>query len=100
MHRASEIDELSWWIDPPMMQVATVKKAVRNAWKRKFGSICQICGVVMHFEIKFRDSHKYATIDHIIARCLGGTNHLSNIQVVCKKCNNEKSADESPEKQD
>lgn len=77
-----------------MIHIATVKKAIRHAWRRKFGHLCQCCGTTMHFEIKFRGHKHYATIDHILARGLGGTNNLSNIQIICKLCNNKKSAHE------
>lgn len=94
MHRASDLAELKCWNDPPQIHIATVKKAVRQAWKRTFGDICQSCSIRMHFEVKFRSHKHYATIDHILARALGGTNSLENIQVICKECNNLKSADE------
>lgn len=94
MHRASDLEELKLWQDSPQMHISAIKKAVRNAWKRKFGDICQMCGCRMHFEIKFRTHRHYATIDHIEARALGGGNNLSNIQVVCRECNNTKSKEE------
>lgn len=94
MRRASEVPELKCWPDPPQMHIATVKKAVRAAWKRAFGDVCQSCQCRMHFEMKFRTHRHYATIDHIISRGLGGSNHLHNIQVICRECNNLKSADE------
>lgn len=99
MHRASDIEELKCWMNPPQMHIATVKKAVRAAWKRKFGDVCQgiegkQCGIRMHFEVKFRSHRHYATIDHIDARGLGGGNELHNIQVICRECNNEKSRTE------
>lgn len=94
MNRASDIEEFKGWNDPPVMSAATVKKAIRQAWKRKFGSVCQMCGTLMHFDIKARGHKHYATIDHILARALGGTDHLHNVQVVCKTCNNKKSVSE------
>ena len=44
----------------------------------------------------FRNKHakNYATIDHIIARGLGGNDDLHNIQIICRKCNNYKSRKE------
>lgn len=100
MHRASDIGELDRWPDPPMIHVATVKKALRLAWRRKFGDICQSCGTHMHFDIKFRSHRSYATIDHILARGLGGSNKLGNIQIICRACNNVKSVDEHRQKLD
>lgn len=98
MHRASDIEELKCWPNPPMLHIANVKKALRNAWRRKFGDICQMCRARMHFEIKFRSHKHYATIDHILARGLGGTDSLENIQVVCHECNNFKSWEEHQQK--
>lgn len=94
MRRASDIGELQCWPKPPMIHVATVKKALRLAWKRAFGDICQSCECRMHFEIKFRMHPHYATIDHILSRGLGGGNELENIQIICRECNNLKSVDE------
>ena len=94
MRRASDIDELKCWQGIPDLHIATVKKAVRKAWKRAFGDTCQSCECRMHFEARFRNHRHYATIDHIIARGLGGTHALDNIQVVCLECNNKKSVHE------
>ena len=93
MHRASDIPELKVWADAPLY-LSKVKKLVRQAWKRFYGDICQLCGCRMHFEAKFRSNRHYATIDHILARALGGKDSLDNIQCVCFSCNNNKSADE------
>ena len=94
MHRASDIPELKIWQDPPQLHIASVKKIVRQAWKRVFGDLCQACGCRMHFEAKFRSHRHFATIDHIQARGLGGNNSLENIQIICRECNNRKSVDE------
>ena len=37
------------------------------------------------------------TIDHIIARVLGGTNAFGNLQVLCSSCNKSKALGESRE---
>ncbi len=94
MHIASDIPELSHMPASLDVTLANVKKIIRQAWKRHFGDGCPICGSRMHFEIKFRSNPRYATIDHILARALGGTNSLDNLTVVCMECNNNKSKDE------
>jgi 5-methylcytosine-specific restriction endonuclease McrA len=43
------------------------------------GWMCAICTAVDQLEI-----------DHIIALCLGGTNQVSNLQVLCHECHREK----------
>ncbi len=92
--RASDIPELAQSGLAMDVNVATVKKAIRQAWKRHFGDACPTCNARMHFEMKFRKHRHYATLDHILARSLGGDNSLSNIAVVCAFCNNLKSKDE------
>lgn len=42
---------------------------------------CQACGVI----------HSRMEVDHIIALSQGGTNHLSNLQLLCRPCNRSKS---------
>lgn len=44
------------------------------------GDICPACGNPM----------KRPTLDHIIPLSWGGTHYLTNVQVLCKKCNSEK----------
>lgn len=67
------------------------------AWFDACGSLCGVCGVRM---VRTRltsglQPWNQATIDHIIARCLGGTNALSNLRVICHGCNNAKSHEEN-----
>jgi len=50
--------------------------------------ICQYCGK------KFK--RESLTIDHVIPKCRGGTNHWNNTVASCKKCNNLK-GDRTPE---
>lgn len=97
MHRASDIPELETWSNPPL-HLANFKKAIRQAWRRKFGDVCEPCGMKMLFDPKSRGLSKYATLDHILARALGGRDELENITVICKSCNNRKSAEEYRQK--
>jgi hypothetical protein len=32
----------------------------------------------------------YPTLEHVISRSMGGTNHPDNLKIACKKCNNER----------
>ena len=43
---------------------------------------CGFCGIMLD---------KYTiTIDHLIPRCLGGSDELNNLVAACKSCNNAK----------
>ena len=55
-----------------------------TTWKRrrrqafvKYGKLCKWCG-----------TSENITVDHVIPPCKGGTNNLSNLQILCEKCNN------------
>lgn len=56
-------------------------KAVRQEILRKYRFKCQNCG-----EQDFRK----LSIDHIISYSKGGTDHPSNLTVLCKSCNSKK----------
>lgn len=64
-------------------------------WFDEFGDICQSCEVKMTRRSRHRRAPNFATIDHIQARGLGGTNAVGNLQVICNKCNGVKSVGES-----
>lgn len=54
----------------------------REAWSKKleaFDGKCAKCGTDERIEI-----------DHIKPLCLGGTNHIDNLQPLCKSCNSRK----------
>ena len=50
--------------------------------------VCQYCGTKL--------SVRTGTKDHVIPRCQGGADKLTNVVAACKPCNNRK-ADKSPE---
>lgn len=54
---------------------------------RDGGRKCVRCGM--------RLSLQKTTIDHKVAKSLGGTDDISNLQLMCLPCNNEKSKTES-----
>ena len=49
---------------------------------------CVYCGV--------HNDDSRLTVDHIIAACNGGTNQMSNMQMLCAPCNRDKGAVEDP----
>ena len=51
----------------------------RQAAKQSDDHTCVECG-----------SKKNLTVDHIVPRAKGGTNHRRNLQVLCQPCNNKK----------
>lgn len=73
------------------------KQWLVQAWFSVCGAACGVCGVEM---VRPRPNQpntepNVATIDHIIARCLGGTNAPSNLRVICAGCNTSKAVDEA-----
>jgi len=54
--------------------------------KSKLPQVCVTCG-----------SEENLTIDHKLARSLGGTNELANLQMMCASCNQAKAVGEARE---
>ena len=53
---------------------------------KKYNGVCSECGV----KLQNRDSSNlrtYGTIDHIMPKSRGGTNHDCNLRLLCRKCN-------------
>lgn len=57
-----------------------IPQEIREAVLARDGYRCVKCG-----------STQYLEVDHILPYSLGGTNELSNLQTLCRKCNSEKS---------
>lgn len=75
------------------------KRQLLTAWFAACGATCGECGVRMVRQKPgddFQLPHN-ATIDHIKARGLGGTNSLRNLRIICHSCNNAKSHEENRE---
>ena len=51
--------------------------------------ICPVCGKQMQNKNP-RSWRNYMTIDHIYPKARGGSNDLSNMQAMCKECNQKK----------
>ena len=73
------------------------KRRLIARWIAELGPNCGECGREMHVPKPIEADHSdtCATIDHIRARCLGGTNRAGNLRVICRACNGAKSEEES-----
>lgn len=58
---------------------------------------CRLCNSFTHIHAIPNKWKRQATVDHVLARCLGGEDVESNWMLVCGKCNNEKSKLENKE---
>lgn len=56
---------------------------------RKYNWRCAVCGRSVRFDVDKAHPLR-ATIDHIVARALGGSNQFQNLQLACFSCNNSK----------
>lgn len=85
------------WGDPAPAGSARFRRAARRKWLDKFGPHCPLCDCVMVFEaiVGGPRFQRMATLDHILARGLGGTNALDNLCFICRRCNQEKAVRES-----
>lgn len=64
---------------------------LKKVWFRHFGNNCLCCFKPMQAEVA--ESNSFATIDHVLARSLGGhSTDYANLTVICSKCNSGKSA--------
>ena len=71
----------------------------REVLFRQQNGRCVYCGCQMILKTKGcgndgRLPKNFATLDHKLARALGGTDRIDNLVVACHACNNKKSADE------
>jgi hypothetical protein len=57
-----------------------IQPAVRKAVIEEHGGKCAECG----------KSDGPLDVDHILAKCLGGSDHIGNLQPLCKRCHREK----------
>lgn len=88
---------IAWEYRMPIpLHLAGFRNALRRAWKIKYGVECMECGNKMEFESTKRKTSNYATIDHILARGLGGNDELKNLRIICYRCNNKKGKIEQP----
>jgi 5-methylcytosine-specific restriction endonuclease McrA len=78
------------------MIVGKYKKAGRKKGKRrwrvrtlikKYKGVCALCGCVVTLETNAKNQ---ASVDHVIPRSAGGSEEFSNLQLLCRECNQNK----------
>ena len=69
------------------MNKAARRRRKRLVWTRSFGT-CQWCWQAVSLE--------EASLDHIVPRSKGGTNDISNLQIMHPECNSRKGSSEMP----
>jgi len=69
---------------------------IRRAVVKLRGAVCAHCGEILASPVKpggpDYPNYELIDIDHVVALVDGGTDHLDNLQVLCKACHREKSA--------
>lgn len=89
---------ISKFRDRPGSKYRNAKKQrmLKFMWFSYFGRYCPSCGTEMTTKQTKTCRNEFATIDHILARGLGGhTTDFSNLTCICRGCNGSKSAYES-----
>lgn len=92
----------------------TVNQFIEGAVKKNIGDICLECGTYFRFysakltkqimnlaldnyECVYCGCKEGLTIDHVIPKVKGGTNHHLNLVTSCQPCNQQKDKNDAPE---
>lgn len=78
-----------------MTSMAKHMSAPKRRWRREAilkrdGNQCAWCGVT------FTDENP-STLDHVIPRSRGGSNHIRNLVLACNDCQQQRGCDHIPE---
>lgn len=66
-----------------------IDKEIRLKVLKFFNYVCQICGKLTNPNVD--SSHDdYPNLDHIVPFSICESNHISNLQCLCRKCNMDK----------
>lgn len=66
----------------PEMYDRKLMRFLRDQLKTIYGSVCMKCG-----------DKRRICVEHILSRAIGGSNELTNLQLLCWPCNSEKGLD-------
>ena len=69
------------------------EQAIRRA-KRQGLTNCRHCGVLLDYDVSKQPSS--AEVDHLTPHSAGGQDHLNNVEVICRLCNQSKGNRQSP----
>lgn len=78
------------------MKAGVVKKrkgvigVSRESLRLLYGDDCYLCGGTMLFESRLHSDPRYATMEHVLPRALGGMTTWENMRLACFECNNDK----------
>jgi hypothetical protein len=71
-----------------------IKESFRTTFLSSFKMSCSLCGVIVsrHIKRSFLNEIPCAHIDHVLPRSRGGQNEISNLRILCERCNLSKGA--------
>ena len=76
-------------------KISHERKALTEKLWHQQGNCCYYCGVKTRF-VKFQKGHRpefdFATLEHLVPQCQGGTDDITNVVMSCFHCNMLRSA--------
>lgn len=65
-------------------------RILRNSVRKRDGDRCCWCNIVLRFERAAANQPDQATLEHLVEKCLGGSDDLDNLKLACFKCNTQR----------
>ncbi|MBO1529638.1 HNH endonuclease [Psychrobacter sp. F1192] len=87
-------DQRSNWTRRPQRKGSTTERGYGHAWRKLRTQVLQRDG---HLCVACERTGRYVPatdVDHIVNKASGGTDDLSNLQSLCRKCHRSKTATE------